>query len=69
MILVHANKTSLTISNRFIQRVTILQTEVTIKRLISMLLIAQTLCVGAKSDLCETYKLFIQQYGQRYPSP
>ena len=39
------------------------------KRLISMLSIAQKLYVGAKSDLCEMYKLFIKQCGQRYPSP
>ena len=43
--------------------------EVTLKRLISMLPIAQKLYVGAKSDLCDMYKLFIQQCGQRYPSP
>ena len=41
----------------------------TLKRLISMLLIAQKLYVGALSDLCEMYKLFIQQSGQKYPSP
>ena len=43
--------------------------EVTLKRLISMLRVAQKLYVRAKSDLCEMYKLFIQQYGQKYPSP
>ena len=31
-----------------------------------MLPIAQKLYVGAQSDLCEMYKLFIQQCGQRY---
>ena len=25
--------------------------------------------VGSYSDLCEIYRLFIQQYSQRYPSP
>ena len=25
--------------------------------------------VGALCDLCEVYRLFIQQCGQRYPSP
>ena len=34
-----------------------------------MLPIAQKLYVGAQSDLNEMYKSFIQQYGQRYPSP
>ena len=56
----------------FIQRVIALLTvsnqEVTLKRLINMLPIAQKLYVGAKSDLCEMYKLFIQQCGQKYPS-
>ena len=53
---------------KFIQRVTILQMlsnqEVTLNRLISLLWIAQKLYVGALSDLCEMYKLFIQQCGQ-----
>ena len=48
---------------KFIQRVTALLTvsnqEVTLKRLISMLRIAQTLYVGMLSDLCEMYKLFM----------
>ena len=34
-----------------------------------MLPMAEKLYVEAQSDLCEMYKLFIQQYGQRYPSP
>ena len=59
--------------SKFIQRVTALLTvsnqEVTLKRLISMLPIAQKLYVGAQSGLCEMYKLFIQQRGQKYPSP
>ena len=37
--------------------------------LISMLLIAQMLYVGAKSDLCVMYESFKQQFGQRYLSP
>ena len=53
------------VSLKFIQRVTVLLTvsnqEVTLKRLISMLPIAQKLYIGALSDLCEIYKLFIQQ--------
>ena len=60
-------------SLKFTQRVTILRTvsnqEVTLKRLITMLPIAQNLYVGAQSDLCEMNNLFIQQCGQRYPSP
>ena len=39
------------------------------KKLISMLRVAKKLYVGASSDLCEMYKLFIQQCGQRYTSP
>ena len=35
----------------------------------SILWIAQKLYVGALSYLCQMYKLFIQQCGQRYPSP
>ena len=42
---------------------TVSNQEVTLKRLISMLQIAQKLFVGALSDLCEMYKLFIQQCG------
>ena len=38
------------------------------KKLLSMLRIAQKLYVEAQSDLCEMYKLFIQQCGQKYPS-
>ena len=34
-----------------------------------MLLSAQKLYFGVLSDLCEMYKLFIQQYCQRYLSP
>ena len=44
IILVHANKTSLRKSNKFTKRVTILRTEVTQKRLKSMLLV----CCGVK---------------------
>ena len=56
----HTHHTALlTVSNK----------EVTLKRLISMLRIAQKLHVGAYSGLSEMYKLFIQQCGQRYPSP
>ena len=62
-----------TVFLKFTQLVPILQTvsnqEVTLERLISMLWIAQKLYVEAKSDLCEMYKLFIQQCDQRYPSP
>ena len=58
---------------KFTQRVTIFQTasnqEVTLKRLIRMLQITPKLHVGALSDLCEMYKLFIQQCDQRDPSP
>ena len=58
---------------KFTQRVTILQTvsnnEVTLKRLINMLQTDQKLYVWASSDLCEKFKLFIQQCDQRYPSP
>ena len=43
--------------------------EITLKRLVSMLPIAQKLYVVALSDLCEMYKLFKKQFGQRYPSP
>ena len=43
--------------------------EVTLKRLISMLSIAQKLYVGTQSDLCGLFKFFIQQCGQRYSSP
>ena len=35
----------------------------------NMLPIAQKLYDGALSYLCEMYKLFIQQCGQKYPSP
>ena len=59
--------------SKFIQRVTALLTvsnqEVTLKRLISMLRIARKLYVGTLSDLCEMYKLFIQQCGLKYPPP
>ena len=34
-----------------------------------MLPIAQKMYAGALSDLCEMFKLFIQQCGQRYLSP
>ena len=51
---------------KFNQRVKILQMvsnqEVTLKRLISMLPIAQKLYIGAQSDLCEMY---IQQCGPK----
>ena len=47
---------------KYNKRVKILQTishqEVTLKRLISMLPIAQNLYVGSLSALCEMYKLF-----------
>ena len=53
---------------KFTQRVTILQTvsnqKVTLKKLISMLWIAQKLYVRTQSDLCEIYKLFIQNVGK-----
>ena len=39
------------------------------KILISMLRIYQKLYVGALSDLCEKFKLFIHQCSQRYQSP
>ena len=51
------------------QVLTVSNQEVTLKRLISMLRFAQKMCVGALSDLCEMHKLFIQQCGQKYPSP
>ena len=42
---------------------------VALNRLIHMLPIAQKLYVGAYSDICEMFKMFTQQFGQRYPSP
>ena len=70
IIVVHVHGTGCFL--KFIQRVTILQAvsnqERTLERLISILWIAQKLYVGALSNLCEMYKLFIQQCGRRYPS-
>ena len=59
---------------KFTQYATILQTEyyqdVTQKRMLGMLPRAQKLYVGAYlSDLCEMYRVFIQQYIQRYQPP
>ena len=67
MIVVHVHATVFFFL-KFTQRVTsqmVSNQEETLKRLISMLPIAQKLYVGAKNDLCEMYKLFIRQCGQR----
>ena len=59
---------------KFTQYATILQTEyyqdVTQKRMLGMLPRAQKLYVWAHlSDLCEMYRLLIQQYSQKYKPP